>query len=306
MRVVLSVGLVLAVASLGLGPPVHPAFAPVDWWYDPDARAVCWDGRTDRPFQFHIDLDGVHETAATSEWGTGTGGLLVLPAVSVAGWRASVPGMDGQTAAQWGETRINPPIPHARHPQNTQFPQEWYHIFVTKLVPPTDYILGIQGSDGANVLPIDGPFWVSEDFGSTYQEFTPESAPTGRPCVEAVEIAAEIDFDPDTLNLRSQGRWATVYVELPLGFNPADIDATTIRLNGVLGPVLDPRYGFAHDPAGYLVDHDGDGVVERMAKFDRAQVLEILPPGTNPVRITGLLSDGTPFSGASDLVRVLG
>ncbi|MBI4416130.1 MAG: hypothetical protein HY557_04010 [Euryarchaeota archaeon] len=119
------------------------------------------------------------------------------------------------------------------------------------------------------------------------------------------EIIAEIDFDPDALNPRSAGRWVTVYIELPAGHDPADIDASAIRLDDALAPVLDPRYGFVRDPAGYLVDHDRDGVLERMVKFDRAAVITLLPVGTNPVRVTGELSDGLSFSGWSDPVRVL-
>jgi hypothetical protein len=54
------------------------------------------------------------------------------------------------------------------------------------------------------------------------------------------------------------------------------------------------------------VDHDGDGILERLVKFDRAAVIALLPPGTNPVRVTGELADGTAFAGWSDPVRVLG
>lgn len=124
--------------------------------------------------------------------------------------------------------------------------------------------------------------------------------------VEAGTLEAEIDFDPDTLNPESRGKWVAVYIELPVGYDPRDINATTIRLNGTLPPVLDRRYGFVSDPSGYIVDHDADGISERMVKFDREEVIALLPLGTNPVRITGLLIDGTSFSGLSDPIRVLG
>ncbi len=118
-------------------------------------------------------------------------------------------------------------------------------------------------------------------------------------------LEATVDFDPDTLNPRSRGRWVTVYIELPPGHDPGDVDAATVRMNDFLSPVLDPRHGFVRDPAGYLVDHDGDGLAERMVKFDRADVFALLPPGTHRIRITGKLADGTAFSGMSDPVRVL-
>ena len=178
------IALLFALPGAGVHSIIVPTFAPVDWWYDATTGALCWDGRTERPALFYVDLDGVHETAVTNDWSNGTGGLFVAPVVAVSrGW-TSIPGQDGQTQAQWGETRINPPVPHVRHPQNTQFPQEWYHIFVTKLTPPSDFVIGLQGSDGTHVRPIDGPFWVSEDFGRTFTEFRPGSAPAG-PCDEA-------------------------------------------------------------------------------------------------------------------------
>jgi hypothetical protein len=38
--------------------------------------------------------------------------------------------------------------------------------------------------------------------------------------------------------------WITAYIQLPEGYNPEDIDATTILLNGTISPVLDPKYDF--------------------------------------------------------------
>jgi len=44
-------------------------------------------------------------------------------------------------------------------------------------------------------------------------------------------ITAIIDFDPDTLNLKSEGRWVTVYIELPNGYDVSEIDVPSIKLN---------------------------------------------------------------------------
>ncbi len=265
MKAVLAFGLVFVLAGVGAGAFVEPTFAPVDWWYDPNTRALCWDGRTDRPGMFYVDVDGVHETAVTNDWFYGSEGLFVAPAVAVSrGW-TSIPGQDGSTAAQWGETRINPPVPHVRHPQNTDFRQEWYHIFVTKLDLPSDFTIGIQGSDGTEVRPIVGQFWISEDFGRTFQEFTPDSAPTGRPCVEAVVEGRSLKEEaiegmralkelalgrPDSTFVESLDRaerlvWKSLGYAHP--FRPIGVDVTPapdvlvvrkgpIRLDLVLGP----------------------------------------------------------------------
>lgn len=116
---------------------------------------------------------------------------------------------------------------------------------------------------------------------------------------------ATMDCDPDTLNLKSQGRWMTCYIELPSGYDPRDIDAGTILLNDVLAPELDPRYGFVRSETSYITDHDGDGVLERMVKFDRPAVQSMLSPGDSVMHtITGKMFDGTEFEG-TDEVRVI-
>ncbi|MCK5291416.1 MAG: hypothetical protein KAR39_05330 [Thermoplasmata archaeon] len=119
------------------------------------------------------------------------------------------------------------------------------------------------------------------------------------------EIDANIDIDPDTLNLNSRGKWITCYIELPLRYGPRDINASTILLNDALMPELDPKYGFVESEDSYIVDHDGDGILERMVKFDRSEVQELLSPGESvSLTITGRLFDGTKFEG-TDEIRVV-
>jgi len=119
-----------------------------------------------------------------------------------------------------------------------------------------------------------------------------------------IEIEATIDIDPDTLNLKSKGKWITAYIQLPEEYNPEDIDATTILLNDTIQPILDPKYDFVTNPSEYLVDHDDDGVIERMVKFDRAEVETLLSVGEATLTITGKVSE-TPFEG-SDAIIVIG
>lgn len=49
------------------------------------------------------------------------------------------------------------------------------------------------------------------------------------PVPESV-IEAEIDIDPDTLNLSSKGKWVTCYIWLPEDYDIADIDPNSIFL----------------------------------------------------------------------------
>ena len=115
--------------------------------------------------------------------------------------------------------------------------------------------------------------------------------------------SATIDMDPDTLNLRSKGQWITAYIQLPAKYNAADINATTVLLNGTISPVLDPKYEFVTNPSEYLVDYNEDGILERMVKFDKAEVMALLGVGETTLTITGEVN-GEKFEG-SDNIRVI-
>lgn len=115
----------------------------------------------------------------------------------------------------------------------------------------------------------------------------------------------EVDFDPDTLNKLSMGKWVTVYLETPRACDPREIDPSTVLMNNVLSPVLDPHYGWVVSEDSYIVDHDMDGLEERLLKFDRASVEEILPVNSTVwINITGMTYSGIEFSG-SDIIRVI-
>jgi parallel beta-helix repeat protein len=89
---------------------------------------------------------------------------------------------------------------------------------------------------------------------------------------------------------------------------PPDIDAATIMLNGTIPPVLDPKYSFVTNSSEYLVDHNNDGIAERMVKFNRTQVAEYILSkgimhGNVTLTLTGQLTDGTQFEG-NDAITV--
>jgi len=114
-----------------------------------------------------------------------------------------------------------------------------------------------------------------------------------------------VDCDPDTLNLRSRGRWITCYLEPESGRSASEILAVSVRLDSWLAPVLEAQHGFAFDPSGYLVDHDGDGILERLLKFDRWKLAGSLTPGGHTFLIDGRYSDGTAFAVLSETIRVI-
>ncbi|GAI51359.1 unnamed protein product, partial [marine sediment metagenome] len=47
-------------------------------------------------------------------------------------------------------------------------------------------------------------------------------------------ITAEVKITPRTVNLKSNGRWVMVHIELPEGYSAADIDVSTIWLDGAV------------------------------------------------------------------------
>jgi len=310
---------VTAVAAMGgetptdsQGRPSDGSTADVTWWYDPARGAVCWVARMSdwRSNDFVIDLDGNHSTGVTSgfQWDSKLHDFAQHRTWE-AGGGGGITNESGTGPSVISESTVSPPWRHLRFTWPGVI-SEWFHPFVTKRTPPTDWILGVSDDDGNRSLPITRIFWVGLDRGRNWTQYDPSAftGPTGD-CIEDLPqvpvLSATIDFDPDTLNPKSQGKWVTAYIELPTGYDPRDINATTIRLNDTLAPILDPSYGCVTDPSGYITDHDGDGIEERLVKFDRTAVIALLSPGTYPIRITGRLGSGPSFEGLSDSIRVL-
>jgi len=79
------------------------------------------------------------------------------------------------------------------------------------------------------------------------------------------------------------------------------VDLSSVELNGSVGAVDDPKYGFVEDPE--LRDRDNGGLPETMIKFPRDKVAESLTNGDNvSVAVTGTVSDRSFTS--SDTITV--
>ncbi len=133
---------------------------------------------------------------------------------------------------------------------------------------------------GFSIRPYVGPYEI------VYSSISPPS------------IVATVDIAPDTLNLKSKGKWITAYIELPEDYDVNDIDISSILLNDTI-PV---------DPSAptSIGDYDSDGIPDLMVKLDRAAVISYINIQLWHVTltITGELTDGTPFEG-SDVIRVI-
>ncbi len=99
---------------------------------------------------------------------------------------------------------------------------------------------------------------------------------------------ATIDINPNTLNLKSKGKWISCYIELPEDHYVSDINIDSVTLE----EVIPAQWGKAQK-------------TKLMVKFDRSDVEDMLSPGTYNLKVNGQLEDGTVFEGYSDEIRVI-
>jgi parallel beta-helix repeat protein len=98
-----------------------------------------------------------------------------------------------------------------------------------------------------------------------------------------------VNIDPDTLNLSSQDQWITCYIRLGEGYDVAEIELSSIKLEGMINPV-------------WTWVSEKKQVV--MAKFNRSDIQDILEVGEVTLTVSCELADGTEFEG-TDTIRVI-
>ena len=158
---------------------------------------------------------------------------------------------------------------------------------------------GAQEIDDSGIW--DTPYNIDETNQDNYPLIEPWAAPTPS------GITAKVEIDPQTLNLKSNGKWITAHIQLPEEYDPADIDASTILLNGTIAPVFDhPKHGSVESTSKYLVSHNGKGAGELTVRFDRTSVASWIYQNVGrqhdvSLTITGEFKDGTPFEGTDTI-----
>ncbi|MCD6298222.1 MAG: metallophosphoesterase [Deltaproteobacteria bacterium] len=114
-----------------------------------------------------------------------------------------------------------------------------------------------------------------------------------------LQVKTSVDFEPDTLNLKSEGKFVTVYIELPGGFDIGHIDISSVMLNNIIPALVKPTG---------VGDYDNDGLSDLMVKFKRVEVQNILSFGERvPITISGEVfhnGDRVYFKG-SDIIKVI-
>jgi LysM repeat protein len=112
-------------------------------------------------------------------------------------------------------------------------------------------------------------------------------------------IATTVDIDPDTVNPESEGEFVTAYIELPEGWDVAEIDIDSVQL------CFDDDCTRAEEHPTAVGDQDEDGIADRMVKFSRDAVVALLDGRTGDVtfEVRGKVL-GSTFEGG-DTIRVL-
>lgn len=120
---------------------------------------------------------------------------------------------------------------------------------------------------------------------------TPAPTATSTPSPTPAALLATVDVQPDSLQKKSQGSPLTAYIELPGGYDARNIDMSTVRLWYGPGSV------WANKKPTSVGDHDGDGVLDLMVKFDRQAVIGLIgdlqPPAQLEFYVTGVVVSGS-------------
>lgn len=115
---------------------------------------------------------------------------------------------------------------------------------------------------------------------------------------EKPAVKVHFRIHPESLNLKSNGRWVTALIELPEGFNAQDINISSIMLNETIPIELWP------------IEIRGQ---ELMVKFDRAMLEQYILESSNQTEkfatvsltVTGKFNDGTRFVGTDTIKSIM-
>lgn len=122
----------------------------------------------------------------------------------------------------------------------------------------------------------------------------PSSAVTAAPPA----IDAIIDVNPNTFNLQSNGKWATVYIEFSdastCDVGQIDMGSVVLSVNG---------YDIPAESKYKISDYDKDGLPDLKVKFDRQELQSRMFVGIEELTVSGS-ADGAEFFG-SDSVSVI-
>ncbi len=227
------------------------------------------------------------------------------------------PILDLGPAGAWDGVRVDFPTVLEGSPWTMMYSGDDGAVVKIGRATSTDGVHWTRATDNPEFTPAAAGEWDGGDvFGAAlllsgsdrYMYYSGSDRVNGRIGLarEVKKVASgNVNCDPNTISLRSKGRWITCYLEPDPPVDASDIMALTVRLDSWLAPVLDAKQGFSWDPGGFLVDHDHDGFVERLLKFDRQLLSDRLTVGEHNFLVEGELADGRTFRIASETIRVI-
>lgn len=201
-----------------------------------------------------------------------------------------------------------PPEISVAEPESRYFLGDTFTVGFTA----TDSVSGLAAvSATLNGMPVQDGQTVTLDQVGRYELVVSAIDVAGHQAEErrsfVVRLPVTVDVDPNTLQLgRGKDPFVTVYVEFPAGYDARQIRLETVMLNGTVPAISDPQYGWVKSESSYMMDRDGDGLPERMFKFDR-QAVEALAGQAGEsltLTITGEFGPYQEFEGV-DTIRVL-
>ena len=115
---------------------------------------------------------------------------------------------------------------------------------------------------------------------------------------DASAVSATVDIRPNTLNLKSKGRWITALIQLPEGYSLGSIDITTLKLNDTITAVW---VGIDQNRNVMIVRFRRSEVISLIRS---ASILDSSKVGNATFILTGSLANDASFEGG-DTIRVM-
>lgn len=110
-------------------------------------------------------------------------------------------------------------------------------------------------------------------------------------------VPAHVEVHPQTINKKAKGQFVTVLIESHGSWRVEDVDLDTVTLQAV-APVVTAALAVAAGSPTELGDANGNGILDRTVKFDRATVQSWFGSDTMATfRVAGRLFDGQSFRG---------
>ena len=99
----------------------------------------------------------------------------------------------------------------------------------------------------------------------------------------------------------SPGKWVVCYIELPAGYDVNEIDEATVRLQDIPAYLGKQGLGKLACHKDRVNDRDGDGIPERIFRFDLDAVRAIVQPPEAILTVKGSLTDERAFEGSATI-----